>query len=259
MQFEVAAKKFADNLLERQAKEGDPPVNVSVPKAIRIPFKIDDAIMVCSVANMTHMARTRIIGAMHGKYILITEPTSKINDRFSTVLDGDFLCSYFNSGFMYIFHSRYRRHLTEGVVWIDYPTKVEVRQIRKHHRISVNIETEFTVCGIVDVFTAKMADISQEGCCLILNQGARITKGTNLSLTFTLPNEALVGGLQTVVARTSRTQDGQATEAGVSFTGPDSEISKISNFCEFCTFSDIEESPPSLNRGLSVVQSSSRG
>ena len=81
-----------------------------------------------------------------------------------------------------------------------------------------------------------MADISQGGCRLILNQCAGIAKGTNLSLTFNLPNEALVSGLQTVVARMSRIENSQATEVGASFTGPDSEISKVSNFCEFCMY-----------------------
>ncbi|MGA2025510.1 MAG: PilZ domain-containing protein [Syntrophobacteraceae bacterium] len=243
MQFDGAAKKLEGNHLEREAKGRDPLVNANVPKPIRIPFRIDDAIMVCSLANTSQMARTRIIGAVHGKYILITEPTAKINDRIWAVLDREFLCSYFNNGFLHIFHSKYRRHLTEDVVCIDYPIKVQVRQIRKYRRIKVNIGTECTVCGTVDVLSAEMVDISQDGCRLILNQSDRITKGTNLSLTFELPNYASVSGLQTVVARTSRTQDNQATEVGVSFSGPDSEISKVSNFCEFCTFFDVQESP----------------
>jgi hypothetical protein len=236
MQFDGAAKKLEGNHLEREAKGRDPLVNANVPKPIRIPFRIDDAIMVCSLANTSQMARTWIIGAMHGNYILIIEPSVKINDRISAVFDRYFLCSYLNNGFMHIFHSKYRRHLTEDVVCIDYPTEVEVYQIRKHRRIRVNIETECTVCGTVDAFSAKMLDISQGGSRLILHQCACITKGTNLSLTFELPDEAFVSGVQTVVARTSRTQDNQATEVGVSFCGPDSEISKISNFCEFCTY-----------------------
>jgi c-di-GMP-binding flagellar brake protein YcgR len=198
--------------------------------------------MVRSLTYSAQMARTRIIGAMHGKYILIIEPSAKINDRISVTFDGDFLCSYFNNGFMHIFHSRYLKHLTEDVVCIDYPTKVEVHQIRKYRRIRVNIETECTVCGTV-VFPAKMADISQGGCRLILNQRTGIKKETNISMTFNLPNVAFVSGLQTVVARISRIQNSRATEVGVSFTGPDSEISKISNFCEYCMYSGMEESP----------------
>ena len=242
MRFEEAAKKLADNQLEREAKERDRLVDADVHTRPKIPFRIDDAIMVRSLTNSAHMARTRIIGAVHGKYILIIEPSAKINDRISVTFDEDFLCSYFNNGFMHIFHSRYRKHLTEDIVCIDYPIKVEVHQVRRYRRIRVNIETECTVCGTVDPFYAKMADISQGGCRLILNKYARITKGTKLSLTFNLPNEAFVSGLQTEVVRIS-TEDSHATEVGVSFTGPESELSKVSNFCEYCMYFDLEEPP----------------
>ncbi|HIJ68253.1 MAG TPA: PilZ domain-containing protein [Deltaproteobacteria bacterium] len=243
MRFDGAAKKMAGNQLHREAKERDPLVDADVHTRIRIPFRIDDALMVRSLTYSAQMARTRIIGAMHGKYILIIEPSAKINDRISVTFDGDFLCSYFNNGFMHIFHSRYLKHLTEDVVCIDYPTKVEVHQIRKYRRIRVNIETECTVCGTADVFYAKMADISQGGCRLILNESARIVKGTNLSLTFNLPNEAFVSGLQTKVAGINGTEDSKATELGVAFSGPESELSKLSNFCEYCMYFDLEEPP----------------
>jgi len=243
MRFDDAAEKMADNQFDREAKKQDPHVDADVPTPVRIPFRIDDAIMVRSLTNQAHIAKSRVVGAMHGKFILIMEPTARISDRLSAALDEDFLCSYFNDGTLHTFRSRYLRHLPGDIVCIDYPKEVQVRQIRKHRRIRVNIETEFTVCGTVDLFLADIADISQGGCRLILNQRVPITKGTNLSLTFNLPNEAFVSGLQTVVARISRIQNSRATEVGVSFTGPDSEISKISNFCEYCMYSGMEESP----------------
>ncbi len=240
MQFDAATQKMADILSEPEGKKQGPLLDGDVSTRTKIPFRVDHAIMVRSHTNPTHMARTRIIGAKHGEYVLIIEPSIKINDRISAVFDRDFLCSYLHNGFMYIFNSKYLRHLTEDLVCIEYPTKVEIRQIRRHRRIRVNIETECTLCDSVGVFFAKMADISQGGCRLILNPSAGITKGTNLSLTFSLPDEALVEGLQSVVARTGRIQDSQQADAGVSFTGPESEISKISNFCEFCMFFDTE-------------------
>jgi c-di-GMP-binding flagellar brake protein YcgR len=243
MQFDGAAKKLEGNHLEREAKGRDPLVNANVPKPIRIPFRIDDAIMLRSLANQAHIAKSRVIGAMHGKFILIMEPTARINDRLSAVLDQDFLCSYFNDGTLHTFYSRYRRHLLGDIVCIEYPREVEVRQIRKHRRIRVNIETQCTLDGTVDVFLAEMADISQGGCRLVLNERVRFVKGINLSLTFNLPNEAFVSGLQTVVARITRIQNGQATELGVSFIGPESETAKIANFCEFCMYFDLEGIP----------------
>ncbi len=242
MRFGEAAEKMAVSQLDGEAKKLGPAIDADVPAPIRIPFRVDDAIMVRSVTNPAHIAKSRIIGAMHGKFILIMEPIAKISDRLSAVLDQDILCSYFNEGTLHTFYSRYRKYLLDDVVCIDYPQKVEVRQIRKHRRIRVNIETQCSACGTVDLFFAEMADISKGGCLLILNQHARVTKGTRLSLTFNLPNEALVSGLQTVVARITRIQNSKAIEAGVAFTGPESEISKISNFCEFCLYFDIEES-----------------
>jgi c-di-GMP-binding flagellar brake protein YcgR len=246
MRFNEAAAKMADNQSERQAQKGHQAIDTEDPGPARVPFRIDDAMMVRSLTNASHMARTRIIGAMHGKYVLIIEPTMKINDRISAVLDEDFLCSYFNEGAMHIFNSRYLRHLEVDVVSIAYPTKVEVRQIRRHRRIRVNIETKCTVSGTVDVFSTEMADISKGGCRLILNERAPITKGSNLSLAFNLPNTAFVSGLQTVVARIGRIPNSRTTEIGVSFTGPESEISKIMNFCEFCMYFDLEESPTQI-------------
>jgi len=246
MRFNDADAKMAGNLTNSQAPKGAPAADTDVPTPVRIPFRIDDAIMVRSLTNAAHMARTRIIGVMHGKYIMIIEPTVKINDRISAVLDEDFLCSYFNDGAMHIFNSRYLKHMADDVVSIAYPMKVDVRQIRKYRRIRVNIETKCTVGGTVDVFTAEMADISQGGCRLILNARTPITKGTNLSLTFNLPNVAFVSGLETVVARISRIQNTRATEIGISFIGPESETAKISNFCEFCMYFDLEESPTQI-------------
>jgi len=243
MRFNDADAKMAGNLTNSQAPKGAPAADTDVPTPVRIPFRIDDAIMVRSLTNAAHMARTRIIGVMHGKYIMIIEPTVKINDRISAVLDEDFLCSYFNDGAMHIFNSRYLKHMADDVVSIAYPMKVDVRQIRKYRRIRVNIETKCTVGGTVDVFTAEMADISQGGCRLILNESARIVKGTNLSLTFNLPNEAFVSGLQTKVAGINGTEDSKATELGVAFSGPESELSKLSNFCEYCMYFDLEEPP----------------
>ena len=65
-------------------------------------------------------------------------------------------------------------------------------------------------------------------------------KETKLSLTFGLPNEAFINELHAVVVRISHIKDSGATEIGMKFTGPKSELSKIENFCEFCMFFDLE-------------------
>ena len=124
---------------------------------------------------------------------------------------------------------------------IEYPREVEVRQIRKDRRIRVNIETKLVVSDTTDLFIVDLVDISRGGCRVSINQRrVPMMKGTNASLTFSLPNEAFISELQAVVVRISRIKDSVATEIGLKFTGPKSELSKIENFCEFCMFFDLE-------------------
>jgi len=94
--------------------------------------------------------------------------------------------------------------------------------------------------GTADSFIAEMADISFGGCRLVFNQRVPMPKGTELPITLNLPNEAFVSRLRALVVRIDRIKNSKATEVGLSFTGPQTEISKISNFCEFCMFFDME-------------------
>ena len=217
-----------------------PDVDADRPRETKIPFRIDDAIIVRSLTNSAYIAKSRIVGALHSEYILVTEPTVPINDRISAVLDEGFLCAYFNDGILYSFNSRYRKHLINNVVCIEYPKEVEVRQVRKHRRIRVNIETEYSISGTLGSFVADMADISRGGCLLVSNQRSPIIKGTCLSLAFNLPNEAFVNDLQAQVVRINHIKNSKTTEIGLSFTGPPDELAKIANFCEFCMYFDLE-------------------
>jgi c-di-GMP-binding flagellar brake protein YcgR len=239
MRFDELPERTADNRVEGEAGKQDPGDDTNDP--IKIPLKIDEGIVVRSLTNTAHIAKARIIGAKVGEYILITEPTVRINERVAAVLDEGFLCSYFSDGNLYIFKSRYRRYLGEDVMCIEYPRDVEVRQIRKDRRIRVNIETKLVVSDTTDSFLVDLADISRGGCRVVVNQRRiPIEKGTNLSLTFSLPNEAFINALQAVAVRISRIKDSVTTEIGLTFTGPESELSKIANFCEFCMFFDLE-------------------
>jgi len=239
MRFDELPEMLADNRAEGEYGRRDLGDDTDAP--IRIPLKIDEGIVVHSITNTSHIAKARIIGAKAGDYVLITEPTVRINERVAAVLDKDFLCSYFCDGNLYIFHSRCRRYLTDDVMCIEYPREVEVRQIRKDRRIRVNIETKLVVSDTGESFLADLTDISRGGCRVNINQRRLpMMKGTNLSLTFSLPNEAFISALKAVVVRIARIKDNVATEIGMKFTSPESELSKIENFCEFCMFFDLE-------------------
>ena len=240
MRFDEDPFKIAGTELDGETVKRGLLTAKEVTKAIRVPLRIDDAIMVRSIGNPAQMAKCRIIGAMHGEFILITEPTIKVNHRLSAILEGDFLCAYFSDGILYNFHSSYRRDLISGTICIEYPKEIEVRRIRRHRRIKVNIETKCSLLNSDEQFSADMVDISSSGCRLVLDERVEIATGLNISLTFNLPNEAGISEIQALVVRVSHIDDLKASEVGLSFIGPESEVSKVSNFCEFCMFFELE-------------------
>jgi c-di-GMP-binding flagellar brake protein YcgR len=205
-----------------------------------IPLSIGGEIVVRSRSNLAHRAKSRIIGAVHGEYILIKEPVVIINERLSTEIEDDFMCSYFDSGYLYTFRSRCRQHVFKDVVCIDYPEDFEIKQIRKHRRIRVNLETEFLGPSIAKPLSGDMTDISHGGCCVIFRPMVVFITGTNGSLTFSLPNEQTVRKLKCQIVSVRNFRGRDTTEAGMKFLGPEIELDKVTAFCEFCMFFELD-------------------
>ena len=238
MRLEDGPDNMAGNQLDGGVTKRDPAV--SAREVTRIPFKIDDEIMVSSLTIAAHRTRSRIVGAVHGDFILIQEPIVVINERLLAVFDHVFRCYYFSEGYRYNFLSRYRSHVLRNIICIEYPKEVDVHQIRKHRRINVNIETKYAVFGAPNWFSADMVDISHGGCRLVLKSKVAITEGMRVLLVFSLPNEDVVNELRAIVVRNSPVKGSEATEVGLSFTGRSSELAKVSRFCEFCMYFDLE-------------------
>jgi c-di-GMP-binding flagellar brake protein YcgR len=238
MRLDFGPEKTAENRFDGDAGKRNRAVEDC--EVINIPFRIDDEIMVRSLSNAAHRTKSRIVGAAYGKFILIQEPIVVINHRFLAIFDDVFECSYFADGYRYIFLSRYRSHVLNDVVCIEYPGMVDVNQIRKHRRIKVNIETKYAALGTPNWFTGDMVDISKGGCRLVLKPKETVAKGMRVLLVFSLPNEDEVNDLRAVVVRSNPVGSSETTEVGLSFTGPPHELAKISNFCEFCLFFDVE-------------------
>ncbi len=216
--------------------------NTSVPAEYRgeIPLKIGGEVFVQSLINPAHRARSKIIGAVHGDYILIKEPVIVISERLSSTIDGDFTCSYFDSGYLYTFRGRIKQQVLKNVVCIDYPEKIEIKQIRIHRRIRVNIETEFQGPSIPTPLSADMIDISHGGCCLTFRPMVAFVDGTHGSLTFSLPNEQMVRKLKCQIMSVRNFRSRDITETGIKFIGPQIELEKVSAFCEFCLFFELD-------------------
>ncbi len=238
MRLEDGPENLSGNQLDGGVKNRDRAV--SAREVTRIPFKIDDEIMVSSQSIAAHRTKSKIVGAVHGNFILIKEPIVVINERLMAIFDDVFKCSYFIKGYRYNFLSRYKSHVLSDIICIEYPKKVDVYQIREHRRIKVNIETKYAILGTPNWFSADMVDISHCGCCLLLKSKVAITKGMKVLLVFSLPNKDVVNELRAVVVRSWPVQGGEATKVGLSLSGPPGELAKISRFCEFCMYFDLE-------------------
>ena len=205
-----------------------------------LPLEIGGELIIRSLVNIAHKIDTKVIGAVHGEYILIKEPILTINERLSAVFENNFMCSYFSNGYMYKFKSKRRQTLSGDLISIDYPHIAEVIQIRRHRRIKVNIETEVTWPGLRAPLTGDMVDISVGGCCLLFPSSVRLTKGRDIYLEFDLPDDRKVKGLKSRIMSIKSGRDSDSVEVGLSFSGPPPESDKVVTFCEFCMFFDLE-------------------
>ena len=102
----------------------------------------------------------------------------------------------------------------EDIVCIEYPREVEIRRIREHTRIKVDIETRVSL-GNGEPVSAKMNDISRGGCRLTFNQRVRMTKGSSLAIDVRTSKRNHVEKLEAVVAKIK--QADSTTETGLSF------------------------------------------
>ena len=208
--------------------------------SIIIPFRIEDGLVVQSADNKRLMAKSRIIGALRGEFIMITDPTVQINDRISAAIHDNIQCFYLNKNGLYSFRSRYRKELVNNVICIEYPQKVQVRERRRDRRIKVDIDACFNLSDYADLFYGAMTDISAGGCRLVLKKQTSVSEGAEAVLTFRLPNKVLVDKLEATVVKASHIMKNKATSLGISFTGPPDELSKVTNFCEFCMLIELE-------------------
>jgi len=186
--------------------------------------------------NMPHKAKTRVIGAKHGDYIIIEEPIIRISDRLVVLTGEAVLCWFFHEGDVYRFESVIRKSLGEGLCLLEYPLDFQVESLRRHIRIKVNLETEFKVGFKPDVFRGTVVDISEGGCRVVADSIVFAGINDRIVLTFTLPDDRVIKEIEGVVRNVLHDRMRKRTELGIQFKGPESEISKINSFCQFCQY-----------------------
>lgn len=205
----------------------------------RVPIIVDTELLVQSVQHKLTRAKSKILGARHGDFIIIEHPLLQFSDRLSGEIRGEILCRFSLDGDDYTFASRVREHLKAGFSLIDYPSTFEQVSLRAALRVRVNLETRLEIEKQRDSMTVGMVDISAGGCKLEVPQLFAVAPGTRCTVTFSLPDgksiEALKGTIQNVkVLRLPKT-----TELGVRFLEPSSELEKVRSFCDFCQFFQV--------------------
>lgn len=213
----------------------------------KLPIIIDSEIFIRSVEEKGLQAKSKILGARHGDFILIEDPICHINERMTSTLEGNVICSFFYEGDIYRFPSKIQRVLGEGLTLIDYPPRFQVENVRKSHRIQVNMEVRFSIENTLvgasavrkrpdDVTKAVMVDVSEGGCYLVVPVLMHIVQNMTCRLDFVLPDNQKIMGLQGRVRNVQFFKMKKSTELGMQFLGPPEELAKIASFCQYCLF-----------------------
>jgi c-di-GMP-binding flagellar brake protein YcgR len=202
----------------------------------RIPFHLGAHIKLRSTAGTGHKAQTTVVGILENVAILVEDPVFEGEERITGRVGGDIFCAFFHEGCLYKFKTRFGQVLIHDIVCIDYPKHFEAQQLRKHHRIKVNLEAESGIGQDKKLMNGTIIDISKSGCCFELPGLVPFELGMPVVLTFQLPNEELVEDLECTVMNMHHFKAGKKTSAGMSFTAPKPEIAKVRKFCEMCMY-----------------------
>ncbi len=222
------------DLGSKQEKKGEAP---SVEVLETIPLQLGASLRLWSLADTTFKAATTVVGVIPKVVIMVEDPVfASQGERITGRVGGDILCSYFVDGCLYKFKSRFGQNLIHNIVCIDYPRNIEARELRMHPRIKVELEVVGSIGTEKRLINGTIRDISQGGCRLELPGLIPLVPKTPVCITFTLPNDELIDDLSCTVMNLEHVVAEKKTFTGLSFTGPDSELSKVIKFCEMCMY-----------------------
>jgi hypothetical protein len=205
----------------------------------KLPLVINTETFIQSVDHKLASAKSRILGARHGDFIILDNPVLHFCDRLFSKLTGNIRCNYMLDGEVYDFLSVVLRHTEEKLCLIEYPRTFEHNRLRSHPRIRVNIETRLLVGRGPDPVPVTMADISAGGCRITVPYLFGVAANTQCVLSFTLPDNNDVENLKGMICNLRMMKLGRKTEIGIKFLEPASELAKIASFCRFCLFFEV--------------------
>jgi c-di-GMP-binding flagellar brake protein YcgR len=202
----------------------------------KLPLEIGLPILIQSMENKSIKARSTVIGARHGDFIIIEDPVVHFSDRLFSKLSGHIFCNYLHEGDLYEFTSTIRYYSKENYAVIEYPSEYRLSQLRKHHRIYVNIETLLRVPKERDSFKGVLTDISSGGCQFNVPTILFLAKGTECFLSFTLPDNTIVDSIKSIIRNIKIDKRNNSSEVGFEFIQDQQQLQGISRFCRFCMF-----------------------
>jgi c-di-GMP-binding flagellar brake protein YcgR len=205
----------------------------------KLPLVINAELFIESMDYKPARARSKILGARHGDFIIIDDPILQFSDRLFTKLTGRIHCSYMHEGEVYDFLSTVRKHMADSFSLIDYPQTFQQTKLRAHLRINVNIETRLMVGQEQDGLKVTMTDISAGGCKLTISYLYGVAIDTPCGLSFTLPDNRDIVNLRGTIRNVRMMKLQKRTEIGVSFLETGTELDKIASFCHFCSFFQV--------------------
>jgi c-di-GMP-binding flagellar brake protein YcgR len=205
----------------------------------KLPLEIDTDLFIEAVDHKPARAKSKILGARHGDFIIIDNPVLQFSHRLFTQFTGRILCTYLHEGNSYDFLSSVRKHLDEGLSLIDYPQEFRKTGLRAHHRIHVNIDAHMVIDQQRDPLNVTLTDLSAGGCKLVIPYLWGVAAGTGCTLSFTLPDNRNIVGLRGMIRNVRMMKLKKRTEIGMSFLEPASELEKVRQFCHFCLFFQV--------------------
>lgn len=202
----------------------------------KLPLVVEADIVIRSLEQKILKAKSKILGGRHGDFILIERPIVPFGERLEAHFEGDFVCTFLHEGEIYRFQSRLRSFVGDDLAIIEYPQQFEFEQLRKHHRISVNIDCHLHMNGVRGSVGGTIQDISEGGCSLSIGQLIPIALNTPCTARFILPDNQVVEDISAKVRSVRYHKLHKVTEVGVQFLSPDEELAKIVSFCQYCLF-----------------------
>ncbi len=200
-----------------------------------IPFQLGTSLTLRSVTDPALKSQTTVVGVINNIAILVEDPVFT-GEHIGGRVGGEIVCAYFLDGILYKFKSRFGQILIHNVVCIDFPKHFEIRRLRQYRRVKVNLEAVSVIGEEGRLINGDIKDVSEGGVCLELPGILQLAPGMPVSLTFVLPNDEQVEDLGCTIMNLHLVSEEKKTITGLSFTGPGSEIGKVTRFCEMCNY-----------------------